>query len=30
MKEKRLAEITAELAEIESRANGLEPLADTD
>lgn len=29
MKEKRLAEITAELAEIESRANGLEPLAET-
>lgn len=29
MKEKRLAEITAELAEIESRANGLQPLAET-
>ena len=29
MKEKRLAEIAAELAEIESRANGLEPLAET-
>ena len=29
MKEKRLAEITAELAEIESRANGLRPLAET-
>lgn len=29
MKEKRLKEIEAELAEIESRANGLEPLAET-
>ena len=29
MKEKRLAEITAELVEIESRANGLQPLAET-
>lgn len=29
MKEKRLAEIAEELAEIESRANGLEPLAET-
>lgn len=29
MKEKRLAEIAAELAEIEARANGLEPLAET-
>ena len=29
MKEKRLAEIEAELAEIESRANGLQPLAET-
>lgn len=29
MKEKRLAEITAELAAIESRANGLQPLAET-
>ena len=29
MKEKRLAEIKAELAEIESRANGLQPLAET-
>ena len=29
MKEKRLKEIEAELAEIESRANGLQPLAET-
>lgn len=29
MKEKRLKEIEAELAEIEARANGLEPLAET-
>ena len=29
MKQKRLKEIEAELAEIEARANGLEPLAET-